>query len=509
MPYQLLSSFLSWRMKKRFYQIELFLKYPIEVQNELLFKLLNKANSTEIGKKYDFKSIKDYRVFSSRLPIVTYEDIAPYIERVRKGEQNIFWPTKIKWFAKSSGTTNAKSKFIPLSMEALQYCHYKAFKDFTSIYCHNNPNTKIFKGKNLKLGGSHEIYGENNSYYGDLSAILIENLPRWMQFVTAPSSKVALMSEWNNKLESIIKETVKQDITSIMGVPSWMLVLIKEILKHMGKNNLLEVWPNLELYSHGGVSFTTYKEQYQKLIPKTDFNYFESYNASEGFFAIQDRNNSNELLLMLDYGIFYEFIPMTEYYKENPKTFTLENVALEENYVMVISTNSGLWRYVVGDTVKFTSLNPYRIKITGRTKHYINVFGEELIVDNSDRALEYACAKTFAQIKDYTAGPVYMNVDESGAHQWIIEFYKQPKSIKEFTNLLDRKLKELNSDYEAKRYNNMTLKKPIVNIAPKNLFHNWLKEKGKLGGQNKVPRLANNREYLDQLLTAMDGIKGN
>ena len=397
MALPIVNSIISWFLKKRVHQIELFLKYPIDVQEELLMKLIATAKRTELGKEYHFSSIKNYEDFTKNVPIQKYESIEPLIERCRKGEQNLFWPTPIKWFAKSSGTTNAKSKFIPVSDEALEYCHLKAGKDMLCLYINNNDETQLFTGKGLKLGGSSEIYKDNNSYFGDLSAIITENLPFWADYSSAPSQEVALMAEWETKMEAIIDETIHEDITSLVGVPSWMLVLLNRVLERTGKDTILEVWPNLEVYFHGGVNFNPYREQYKKLIPKKDFQYYETYNASEGFFAIQDRNGSKELLLMLDYGIFYEFIPMTSYKGENSKTIPLSKVKKDIDYALIITTNSGLWRYLIGDTIRFTSLDPYRIKITGRTRHYINVFGEEVkeyfIENNSETHLSFPVLK--------------------------------------------------------------------------------------------------------------------
>lgn len=500
MQIPLFNTVLSWILKKRKYQVDMFVDHPIEVQNEVLFELLSEAKNTLIGKKYDFASIKNYESFAKRMPVQKYESLEPLIERNRKGEQNIFWPTKVHWFAKSSGTTNAKSKFIPVSNEAIEDCHMKAGKDMLCLFINNNEDTEIFKGKGLRLGGSSAIYEDNDSYFGDLSAIIIENMPFWADFSSAPSQKTALMSEWETKMDAIIQETIHENITSLSGVPSWMLVLLNRVLEVTGKDNILEVWPNLEVYFHGGVNFNPYREQYKKLIPKKDFRYYEIYNASEGFFAIQDNNGSNELLLMLDYGIFYEFIPMEHYQGEDSKAIPLQEVALNKNYAIVITTNSGLWRYLIGDTVKFTCLKPYRIKITGRTKHFINVFGEELVVENTEDALRSACKETNAEIMDYTVAPIFMNGNNSGGHEWMIEFKTPPEQLDEFTTLLDEALKKLNSDYEAKRYMDMTLSFPKVHQAPKGLFYNWLKQKQKLGGQHKVPRLSNNRDFLEALL---------
>jgi len=496
----LFNTVVSWFLKKRKHQMELFLKYPIDVQQELLMNLLDTARNTELGKQFDFKTIYNYKTFTERVPIQKYETIEPLIERTRKGEQNLFWPSDIQWFAKSSGTTNAKSKFIPVSDEALEDCHLKAGKDMLGLYIHNNEDAGLFNGKGLRLGGSSAIYEDNNSYFGDLSAIIIENMPFWADFSSAPRYETALMSEWETKMEAIVNETINENMTSLVGVPSWMLVLLNRVLEKTGKDNILEVWPNLEVYFHGGVNFNPYREQFKKLIPKKGFRYYETYNASEGFFALQDVNGSLDLLLMLDYGIFYEFIPMDQYFEEDSFAIPLEEVKLHKSYAIVITTNSGLWRYLIGDTVKFVSLDPYRIKITGRTKHFINAFGEELIIENTEDALKKVCKKTNAQIADYTVAPIFMDGKSQGAHEWIIEFKKPPKNIDYFTELLDNALKSINSDYEAKRYQDMTLTLPKVRQAEEGLFYNWLKQKGKLGGQHKVPRLSNNRDLIEELL---------
>jgi hypothetical protein len=500
MPIPIVNSIASWFLKKRFHQIDLFLKYPNEVQTELLNNLLQKAKDTEYGKKYDFASIPDYKTFSERIPISDYESYQPDIERSRKGEDNIFWPQPIRWFAKSSGTTSAKSKFIPVSQDSLEDCHYAASKDLLCMYLNNNENSQLFTGKSLRLGGSKELYKQNGTVFGDLSAILIDNMPFWAEFSSTPSSKVSLMSDWEEKMQAIVNETIQENVTSLAGVPSWMLVLLNNVLEATGKDNLHEIWPNLEVYFHGGVSFLPYVDQYKKILPKKDFRYYEIYNASEGFFAIQDQNASSELLLMLDYGIFYEFIPMDTYGTKNQKTIPLSDVQVNKNYAVVISTNAGLWRYKIGDTVRFTSTKPYRIKVSGRTKHHINAFGEELIIENAEDALKKVCKKTHSEIVDYTAAPVFMSGKEKGAHEWLIEFKTPPSDINYFNELFDNALKSLNSDYEAKRYNNMTLNKPKIHIAREQLFYDWLKQSNKLGGQHKVPRLSNTRDYLDDLL---------
>jgi len=499
MPFPIINSIASWVLKQRIHQIELFLKYPHEVQEELMMNLIRSAEGTVIGQKYDFESIKSYQTFSERIPVSSYEDLEPMIELTRKGAQNVFWNTPIKWFAKSSGTTNAKSKFIPVSNEALEDCHYKGSKDLLCMYLNNNENSEMFLGKSLRLGGSSQIYENNNTYFGDLSAILIENMPIWAEFSSTPSNKISLMSEWETKLTAIINETKTENVTSFAGVPSWMLVLLNRILTETGKEHLMELWPNLEVYFHGGVSFEPYREQYQKILPSQSFKYYEIYNASEGFFAIQDLNYSNDLLLMLDYGIFYEFIPMDTFGTPHQKTIRLADVELFKNYAVVISTNAGLWRYLIGDTVRFTSLSPYRIRVSGRTKHYINVFGEELMVENTDKALAKTCSDFNCEMIDYTVAPIFMKDKEKGAHEWMIEFKKQPDNMALFQKALDENLQTVNSDYEAKRYNNMTLNQLKVNVARENLFYDWLKENDKLGGQHKIPRLSNQRDYLEQL----------
>ena len=499
MPFPIINSIASWFLKQRIHQIELFLKYPNEVQDELLLNLVRLSEDTIIGKQYDFESIRNYKTFTERVPVSTYEELEPLIERTRKGEQNVFWHEPIKWFAKSSGTTNAKSKFIPVSESALEDCHYKGSKDLLCMYLNNNENSEMFLGKSLRLGGSSQIYENNNSSFGDLSAILIENMPMWAEFSSTPSNKVSLMSEWESKLTAIINETKTENVTSFAGVPSWMLVLLNRILSESNNSNLMELWPNLEVYFHGGVNFEPYREQYQKILPNTNFKYYEIYNASEGFFAIQDLNYSNDLLLMLDYGIFYEFIPMDTFGTPNQKVIPLSEVELCKNYAIVITTNSGLWRYLIGDTVRFTSLKPYRIRVSGRTKHHINVFGEELMVENTDQAIAKTCSQLNCEVKDYTVAPIFMKNKEKGSHEWMVEFKKPPEDFALFEKVLDETLQTVNSDYEAKRYNSMTLNQLKLNVARENLFYDWLAANDKLGGQHKIPRLSNQRDYLEQL----------
>jgi hypothetical protein len=503
---EIINSIMSWVMKKRIHDIDLFLKYPVEVQNELFSNLIKTAKKTEFGKQYGFDDIGNLTRFKERVPIQGYEDIYPYIEKLLNGQQNVLWPTEIKWFAKSSGTTNAKSKFIPVSQEALDDCHFKGGKDMLSIYFNNHPGSKMFTGKGLAIGGSQQINQfdtRSNSYYGDVSAVIMSNLPFWAQLARTPKLEIALMSEWEEKIEKMASSTIKENVTNIVGVPTWTVVLLQRILDITGKEHIHEVWPNLEVFIHGAVSFEPYEALFRKLAPSQKMSYLETYNASEGFFGIQDQKDSRDLLLMLDYGIYYEFIP-TEYLDdENPKTVSLEEVELGKNYALVISTNAGLWRYLIGDTVKFTCLDPFRIRISGRTKHFINAFGEEVIVENAELAIKRACEATSAIIGDYTAGPRYLDKGKKGGHEWVVEFQENPDDPARFAEILDETLKEVNSDYEAKRYRDIALEAPLVHFAEPGTFYNWMKKRGKLGGQHKVPRLSNNRDYLDDILKEM------
>jgi hypothetical protein len=495
------NSIFSWLIKKRIHQIDLFRKYPLEVQQDIFNLLISKASDTEWGKKYGYASIDSYAKFSNAVPLGNYETHSPYIQRQLKGETNILWEKDVKWFAKSSGTVSAKSKFIPVTKDSLYDCHYKGGKDLLGIYYSQVENAKFYKGKMLGIGGSAAGNSmAQGTYFGDLSAILVENMPWWAEFRRTPSKEIALMDEWEKKIEKLAQSTIHEDVTAIAGVPSWTLVLCNRVLEITGKKNLREVWPNLELFSHGGVSFEPYKSEFKKLIPFEDMHYLETYNASEGFFGIQDNLNKPDLLLMLDYGIFYEFIPMSEFNGIDSSTvISLKDVKVGENYALVISTNGGLWRYIIGDTVRFTSVTPYRFLVTGRTKSFINAFGEELIVENADKAISEACLQTKAQVKDYTAAPLFMKEGKKGAHEWLIEFSKQPSSLEIFTEILDAQLKSLNSDYEAKRQNDMSLQKPIIYNVPIGTFEKWLKKNGKLGGQHKVPRLNNNRFIFEEI----------
>jgi len=496
----IIPSILNLLGSKRIKQIEHFKKYPVETQQKTIKKLLSQAANTEWGKKYDYASITSIAEYQNRCPLQTYEDIIPYVERLGKGETNLLWRGKVKWFAKSSGTTSTKSKFIPITAESLEKCHFRAAQDIILMYSMLNPKTRFFSGKNLTLGGSCKIdrFG-SNALYGDLSAVLIKNAPFLVELIRTPGPQIALIEDFEEKLEKIVQITVKQDIISMAGVPSWYLVLIKQILAHTGKTNLLDVWQNFEVFFHGGISFTPYREQFKNLIKGDSVKYMETYNASEGFFGIQDDLSKDDMLLMLDYEIFYEFIPADKLSSGSAKAYTLDEVEKYVNYAIIISTGGGLWRYMMGDTIMFTSLNPHRFRISGRTKHFINVFGEEVIVDNADKALELACKATNATIIDYTAGPVFMSASSKGAHEWIIEFDKAPSDLDYFTRSLDDALKSINSDYEAKRHKDLNLTMPVVTSAPKGAFNRWLSSKNKLGGQNKVPRLSNSREYIEEL----------
>lgn len=504
---EIFNSIITWVMKKRVHDIELFKKYPINVQQEVFIKLINTAKKTEFGQKFGFSSINTIKEFKERVPVATYETMFPYIDRLMKGEQNLLWPTEIQWFAKSSGTTNARSKFIPVSKAALEDCHYKGGKDMISLYVNNHPDTKLFTGKGLAIGGSHQINPLNkkaNTYYGDISAVIMKNLPLWAQYARTPSLEIALMDEWEAKIEKMALATSNENVTSISGVPTWTLILLQKILELKQKKNILQIWPNLEVFVHGAVSFTPYKNLFKNLIPSSSMRYVETYNASEGFFGIQDQPGTNEMLLMLDYGIFYEFIPFEEIGNPYPKAISLEDVKLGKNYAMVISTNAGLWRYQIGDTIRFTSIDPFRIKISGRTKHFINAFGEELIVENAESAISKACEETNAAIDNFTAAPIYMEKLQKGGHEWVIEFTKAPESIEKFKVILDNALREVNSDYDAKRYKDIALEAPVIHSVPEGTFYNWMKKRGKLGGQHKVPRLANDRIYVEDIMNMLE-----
>jgi hypothetical protein len=488
----------------RRWQIEQWVLDPVAVQREVLQDLVTSAQYTEIGRRYDFSKLFSIKEFKKAVPIHEYEDLKPYINRIMQGEENLLWNTPINWFAKSSGTTSDKSKFIPISEESLQDNHFLAAKDVLTMYYHFNPESDLLTGKGLVIGGSHTINQFNAEVqYGDLSAVLLQNTPFWGHWIRTPELNIALLDEWENKIEQLAETTIRENVTSISGVPTWTLVLMKRILEMTGKKNILEVWPSLELYIHGGVSFTPYREQFTKIIGG-NINYLEMYNASEGFFAAQDYPGEDGMLLFTNHGIFMEFMAVEEYGKPDPQTIGLKDVELGKNYALVISTNGGLWRYLVGDTIHFTRLGPYRIRVSGRLKHYINAFGEEVIVDNADKAVLAAANKSGAVVNDYTAAPVYFGDHTNGAHEWLIEFEKEPQHIDLFAEELDNALKGLNSDYEAKRHKDIALRPPMVKSVPKGLFTSWLRKKGKLGGQHKVPRLSNDRINIDELLRMLE-----
>ncbi|MBL7745451.1 MAG: GH3 auxin-responsive promoter family protein [Chitinophagaceae bacterium] len=496
----LLSPAISSLARMRLWRIEAWKNHPENAQREVLQDIVTSAQYTEFGRKYHFHELFNIHSFKQAVPVHEYDDIKPYIERIMQGEQNVLWNTPVYWFAKSSGTTSDKSKFIPVSDESLEDGHFKAAKDVLTMYYQFNPESALLTGKGLVIGGSHSINPMNNeAQYGDLSAVLLQNTPFWGHWLRTPDLSIALMDEWENKIEKLAASTIKENVTSISGVPTWTLVLFKRILAITGKQTMSEVWPALELYMHGGVSFTPYKEQFEKLIGKK-INYLEMYNASEGFFAAQERPADDGMLLFTDHGIFMEFMPVGEYGKKFPNTVGLNDVEIGKNYALIISTNGGLWRYIVGDTIQFTSVRPFRIKVSGRLKHYINAFGEEVIVDNTDKAISIASQRTGAVVNDYTAAPVYFSDSSNGAHEWLIEFEKEPEDLESFTKEMDTALKSINSDYEAKRYKDIALRSPIVHSLKKGVFTEWLRHKGKLGGQHKVPRLSNERNFLEEIL---------
>ena len=475
--------------------MELFMKYPMQVQEDVFTNLIAQAKNTEWGKAHDYKNIKSYQDYINKVPLQDYDSLAPEIQKMQEGQKNILWNSDVKWFAKSSGTTS-KSKLIPVSKESLMDCHYKGGKDLLAIYHNNHPESKLILGKTLVVGGSTKLNkSKTGSYYGDLSAIIMKNFPVWVEQRRTPKMKIALMDNWEEKIEQMAISTAKEDVSNISGVPSWVLVLIRKVLENNNTNNIFDVWPNLELFMHGGVNFSPYKEQYQQIAPGSQLNFYENYNATEGFFGLQDQSGIEEMLLMLDYGIFYEFIN-----QKTGKVVSLEGVALNKTYELVISTNTGLWRYKMGDTIKFTSLDPFRIKVVGRVKHFINAFGEELVIEQAEKALSDTCKKTNVLIKEYTAAPVYLKNNQSGKHQWLIEFVKAPKDEIVFIKILDEQLQKLNADYEAKRQHNLLLILPELIVLPQGTFDKWLNKNNKMGGQHKIPRLSNDRKIVDEIL---------
>jgi hypothetical protein len=496
---KIFSPAISRLARLRYWRIEHWVKDPVAAQREVLQDLITHGQYTQIGRKYQFSTIFNIRKFKELVPIQTYEDLKPFIDEVMLGEADVLWNTPIEWFAKSSGTTSDKSKFIPLSQESIEDNHFQGSKDVLSIYYNAMPESDLLTGKMLIIGGSHQVHPiKDDIQYGDLSAVLLQNSPIWSGLVRVPELSIALMDEWESKIEMLAESTIQEPVTSIAGVPTWTMVLLKRILQITGKKTIKEVWPDFELYIHGGVSFTPYQAEFKKIIGG-DCNYLEIYNASEGFFAAQDRLDEEGMLLFLDHGIFYEFMPVESYGKENPVTIGLDKVELGKNYAIVISTNGGLWRYLVGDTVQFVTLNPFRIKVSGRLKQYINAFGEELIADNSDKAISLTCASLNLVMKEYTAAPIFMSDKGAGAHEWLIEFENPPTDMHAFTIELDKNLQSVNSDYEAKRYKDIALGLPQITAVKKDCFHEWLKRKGKLGGQHKIPRLSNERKFLEEL----------
>lgn len=495
----LINSIISQFTAKRLKQIEHFKQHPIDVQRETLVDLLRKAAGTEYGQRYDFASLWTREQYRERVPVIHYEEVAPYAERMMNGEQGLLWPTPVKWFAKSSGTTAARSKFIPVSPEALEDCHFRGGRDVIALFNRAYPDASVFTGKTLALGGSSEVVRQGSDCrVGDLSAILISNTPTWVNWMKVPDQSVMLMGDWERKIERILDTTLREDVRALAGVPSWFLTLIQRVLERTGKANLHEVWPRLELFIHGGISFTPYREQYNRLLPDARMKYMETYNASEGFFGVQDDPDDSAMLLMLDYGVYYEFLPVGEWDKPHPRALLLDEVEVGKNYALVITTNGGLWRYCIGDTVQFTSTRPYKFRITGRTKLYINAFGEELIVDNAIEAMRCACERTGVSVRHFTAAPVFMQEGQQGAHEWIVEFETPPADPESFADVLDEELRRVNSDYDAKRL--LSLRRLTLHVARPGLFTDWLKSKGKLGGQNKVPQLSNERTHVEELL---------
>jgi len=505
---KLLSPAISSLARMRNWRIESWMSNPVDSQREVLQDLVTSAQYTEFGRKYQFSKLFNLRAFKKAVPIHEYDDIKPYIQRTMEGEQHLLWNTPIYWFAKSSGTTSDKSKFIPVTEESLQDCHYKAAKDVLTLYYSTHPDSELLTGKGLVIGGSHTIHRINEEVqYGDLSAVLLQNTPFWGHWLRTPELSVALLDEWEEKIEKLAESTVRENVTSISGVPTWTMVLLKRILEMTGASHIKEVWPSLELYMHGGVSFSPYREPFANLVGES-INYLEMYNASEGFFAAQDRPGEEGMLLFTDHGIFMEFMPLSEYGSSDPQTIGLQEVEIGQHYAPVISTNGGLWRYLLGDTIQFVSKHPFRVRVSGRLKHFMNAFGEEVIVDNTDKAIAEACSATGAIVADYTAAPVYFTGSENGAHEWLIEFEREPQELDSFTNALDTALKNINSDYEAKRHKDIALRKPIIHALPRGHFSAWLRQKGKLGGQHKVPRLSNDRDLLEKILQLLQNTEG-
>lgn len=489
---------------KRAGRLDRYATQTADIQQRVLQQLLSKAADTEYGQRFGFDSIRSYDDFAQRVPLNSYEELKGYIDRMRHGEKHVLWPGQVQWYAKSSGTTNDKSKFIPVSKQCLHDTHYAGGTDAVCLYLRNNPKSRIFDGRALILGGSHAPnYNLPHSLVGDLSAILIEHINPLVNLVRVPSKRVALLADFEEKRDLIARRAMQCRITNLSGVPSWMMAVITRVLEFSGKDTLDQVWPHLEVFFHGGVAFTPYREQYQRLIPSQGMHYMETYNASEGFFGLQNDPADPAMLLMIDYGVFYEFIPLEEVGRPDAHALPLWQVECDRQYAMVISTSGGLWRYQIGDTVRFTSTEPYKFVISGRTKSFINAFGEELVVDNAEKGLQEACRLTGARVSEYTAAPVFMDNAGRCRHQWVVEFDKAPADTEAFARCLDEALQRINSDYEAKRYKDITLQRLELISAPRGLFNEWLKSRGKLGGQHKVPRLSNNRDIIEQVLAFM------
>ncbi len=495
----------KWYLGQRLARIHRFMNNPREVQLDWFRNLLMNASETEWGRKYKYRKIKSPEQFARRVPVQDYETLKPWIERMMMGQRDVLWNGRVQYFSKSSGTTSDRSKFIPVSYQNLRLCHKRGSWDTMTLFYHLRPDAKQFEKRSLLMGGSlsrFEPYPK--TWVGDVSAVMINQIPFFVRPFTTPDFETTLMSDFEEKIERMAKISSKHDVVSIGGVPTWTVVLFRRMLEITGKPNILEIWPNLQVFIHGGVSFLPYREQFRQFLPSEQVSYQEIYNASEGYFAIQNDFGSDDMLLLLDNGIYYEFLPMEEWHAESPRAIPIWEVEEGKNYAIVISTNAGLWRYTPGDTVMFTSLSPYKIKITGRTRQYINAFGEEVMVENADRALAETCKTTGAVVAEYTVAPVYFKGSGKGGHEWLVEFEKEPQNLEEFSYLLDKNLQRINSDYEAKRYHGMALEQLYLHAMPRGTFLNWMRKRGKFGGQNKVPRLSNERRYVEEVLAFVD-----
>ncbi len=491
--------YLSRRMKR----IEAYMTNPEEAQERWLHHLLDRARDTEQGRRWGFADIRTHEQFARAVPAQDYDAVKGDIARMMRGEQNVLWPNEINWYSKSSGTTSDKSKFIPVPYGNIFNCHMAGAWDCVTLLYANKPDMQAFHYKHLAVPGSYQHLPEYpKTCFGDVSAILVEHMPTIGRILFTPDTATSLMPNFEDKLQRIAEITSKQDdICLFGGVPTWLIVLFRMILEKTGKQNMLEVWPHLQAYMHGGVGFDPYRDTFRELIPSHDFAYQEVYNASEGFFGAQCDLKQNDLLLLADNGVFYEFIPTSEWDKEHPKTVLLPDVKIGENYALMISANNGLFRYMLGDTITFTRRYPFCFRITGRTKQFINAFGEEVMVGDADKALVDACRQMNATVTEYTAGPVYFSAEKQrGGHEWVVEFEKEPADLERFKQVLDESLQRINSDYEAKRYKGMALDRLRLIPVPKGTFIRWMRARGKFGNQNKVPRLANHRQYVEELI---------